>query len=501
MIPWLVPTAVAVVAIPITVRGLGDDGYGVIALVGAVSGYLALTQVGFGVGIARYVSMFVSRGDGTAIRECVREVLGWFSAAGMLGGVAMWALAPWLVTSLLKVPAGLTAQAITAFRIGGATFALSALASPLSVLPSAFLRYDLVAVLQASLASLNLAGPAILVTLGYGLLPVMWFGVILNAIAVLVYATAGRRLIRAVPKQGPPFGEFRRGFIGFVLTEGVNQVWCLIQNQTNKLLVGVAGGTSQVAYYQVSTTISERTNGLLNSMAGVLLPTVSQLTARGEHDRIVSLYERSSRLLFLLNASITGSVVVFSAPLLAHWIGQRYATQGGTALALLILAQLVVATSQAGGNVNLALGRPKINLAFSVINSIVNLSTVYFFTVAWGITGTAASVLLAAFVMPAFVHYTNRKVLGLRSWPVFRDCYLRTILVTTVVTTVAWFTVRPLASNLLATVALLGLTTLAGLLLCAAAGVVTPADRESIAAVVRLTRSKFGRNGGGENRA
>jgi O-antigen/teichoic acid export membrane protein len=497
----VVPTLVAVVAVPITVRGLGDDGYGIVALVGAVSGYLAITQAGFGSAIVRFISQFVTRGEGRAIRECLTEVLSWFSIAGIVGGVAMWALAPWLVNSVLKVPTALTAEAIDAFRIGGVTFAAGALVAPLSLLPNAFLRYDLVATLQSGMAALSLGGPALLVSLGFGLIPVMWFGAALNSVAALVYAVVGARLVRTVPKQGAPFKQHRRGFASFVATEATNQVWCLIQAQTNKVLVGVAGGTSQVAYFQVSTTVADRSNGLLNNMARVLLPTVSQLTAGGSHELIAELYERSTRLLFLLNASITGAVVVFSAPLLGSWIGPRYATQGGTALALLMLAQLVGSMSQVGGNVNLALGRPRINLAFSVINSIVNLGTVYWLTVAYGINGTAASVLLAAFVMPGFVHYTNRKVLGVASWPMFVDCYLRTTLLATIVAVAAWVLLRPLASNLLMTVGLIGFTTIVGLALGAAAGVATPADRASVIAILRRLlpgdRSRAEGGGGG----
>jgi len=485
VVSWVVPTLAAVIAVPITVRGLGDDGYGIVALVGAVSGYLAITQAGFGSAIIRFVSMFVTRGEGRAIRECLREVLSWFSAAGVIGGTAMWFLAPWLVNSVLKVPSALTGQAIDAFRIGGFTFAAGALVAPLSLLPNAFLRYDLVAGLQSGVAVASLAGPALLVTFGFGLIPVMWFGAALNVIAAVIYAVVGARLVRTVPKQGESFSRHRRGFASFVMTEATNQVWSMIQSQTNKTLVGVAGGTSQVAYFQVSTTVADRSNGLLNNMARVLLPTVAQLTAGGDHGGLAALYERSTRLLFLLNASITGAVVVFSAPLLGSWIAPRYAAEGGTALSLLMLAQLVGSMSQVGGNVNLALGKPKINLAFSVINSIVNLSTVYWLTAAYGITGTALSVLLAAFVMPTFVHYTNRNVIHIASWPMFRDCYLRTALLTTAVAAAAWLLLRPLASTLLVTVGLIGVTTIVGLLLGAAVGVADPTDRASIVAMLR----------------
>jgi O-antigen/teichoic acid export membrane protein len=153
-----------------------------------------------------------------------------------------------------------------------------------------------------------------------------------------------------------------------------------------------------------------------------------------------------------------------------------------------MLAQSVGATSQAAGNLNSALGRPKVNLAFSVINSIVNLATVYWLTVRYGITGAAFSILLAALVMPAFVHYTNRKVLEIASWPVVRDCYLRSMLAATGVSTASWFLLRPLATSFTSTVLLTGLTASACVLCAYVIGVVKPEDRASLRAALRRSK-------------
>jgi peptidoglycan biosynthesis protein MviN/MurJ (putative lipid II flippase) len=115
-------------------------------------------------------------------------------------------------------------------------------------------------------------------------------------------------------------------------------------------------------------------------------------------------------------------------------------------------------------------------------------ATVYFLTVAYGVTGTALSVLIAAFVMPTFVIYTNRRVLHLANWPMFRDCYVRTAVLTTAVGLFAWFALRGFATNLLVTVALIGVTTIAGLLAGASAGVLDATDRESLLTMVRRLR-------------
>jgi O-antigen/teichoic acid export membrane protein len=490
-VSWLVPAVVAVVAVPITVRGLGDDGYGVVALVSAVTGYLGIMELGLGNGILRYLSMFVALRYGRTTRECLRAVLAWFTGAGVLGAAAVFVLAPWLVTSLLHVPRSLIPEAVVAFRLGGVAFGLGMVVTVLQLVPEAFLRYGMASALNMTLGSLSLAGPAVLVSLGFGLVPVMWFGVAVNAVAVVAWVVASTSLLRNLqPDEGPRFREYWREFLSFSAASATNRVWTVIQLQTSKTVVGIAGGTAQAAYFQVPTVLSDKVNSLLSRMSSVLLPTGSQMAADGEDDLLVDLYERSSRLFYLLNASVTGAVAVFSAPLLAHWVGPRYAQEGAIALALLTLSAGLSATTMSASRLNLAVGRPLVNLAFSFINSVINLGTVYSLTVALGITGTALSGLIAAGIAPFFLHYTHRKVFAVSSWRVFRDCYLRTTLAVAAVAILSWFVLLPLASNLVMTLVLVCVSSAVGLAASAAIGAITSSDRAMIRSALREWREE-----------
>jgi O-antigen/teichoic acid export membrane protein len=484
-VSWLIPAVAAFFAVPIIVRGLGANIYGVVALAGAMTGYLGILDVGLSQGVVRYLSMFVSLRHGRAMRQLVTFVLAWFAAAGVLGTALMWVLAPWLAGSLLKVPPTLVQQSVVAFRLGGAAFGLGMIVAVLSLLPPAFLRYDLVSVLTITISPISLAGPAVLVKLGYGLLPVMWFAVLANAVACVCWGIVAVRLLRSVPSQGPALSEYWRGFLGFSLKNAVNRIWSVVQTPTSQLVVGMTGGAAPAAYFQVPLSISAYVTGLLFQMSTVLLPTGSQMVAEGEHGLLVALYKRSSRLFYVLNASVVGAVVVFSAPLLGHWIGPRYAQEGAVAFALLTLAAGLNAVSMTASQLNMALGRPGVNLAFSLANSAINLGTVYSLTVAFGIAGTALSGLLAAADVPFFLHYSHRKILVASSWQVFRDCYLRATIAIAAVSCLSWLALRPLASGLLVTIVLVGVASAAGVLASAALGAVTRADWASLRFALR----------------
>jgi len=477
---WFIASLVAFVAVPIVVRGLGDNAYGVIALAGAFTGYLSVLDMGLGQGIVRYLSMFVSLRHGKAMRRLLLYVLAWFLGAGVLGAAIMWVLSPWLATGLLKIPVTLVPEAVAAFRLAGVAFGIGMVISVIALIPEAFLRYDLVTWMSVTVGSATLAGPAVLVMLGYGLVPVMWFSVVAAVVSGLCWGIIALRLVQSIPNQGETLKQYWGGFLSFSFKNGVNRVWSAVQIPTSQLVVGIAGGVAAAAYFQVPMLISGKVTALLYRLNTVLLPTGSQLFAEGEHGLLIALYERSSRLFYVLNASVVGALVVFSSPLLGYWIGPRYAQEGAVAFALLTLAVGLNAMSMTASQINMALGRPGVNLAFSLANSAINLVTVYFLTVWMGIAGTALSGLIAAGVVPFFLIYSHRNVLEASSWEVFRDCYLRATLAVITVSCVSWFLLLPLASSLFVTIALVGVAAALTVAACVALGVVTRADWDSL---------------------
>jgi len=484
-ISWAIPAIAAIVAVPVVVRGLGTDAYGVMALVAAVTGYLALMDLGLANGVIRYLAVFVAESQGVAIRGCMRTVLAWFAVAGAIGAAVMWVLSPWLVVQVLKVPLDLVSESVVAFRIGGFTFGFGMIVSVLSLLPQAFLRYDLVAVLGGSISSASVIGPAVIVLLGYGLVPVMWYGLVLNCFACVVWGGFGAHLVRSVPPQGPSFTVFRADFLRFSAVSAANRVMSVISLQTSRFVVGVAGGPSLAAYYQVPLLLSSNVNGLINKMGTVVLPTGSHAVASGDHDAVVALYRRSSRLLFLLNASLSGAVIVFSGPLLTEWVGIRFAQVGAVALAILTLTQLINAASMPASNLNLAMNRPRVNLFFSVASSTVSLVTVYGLTVRYGVTGTAVAGLLGSLLVPVFLYYSHTRILGVQTLGVLVECYLRPGLGVAVVCGIAWVLLRPLSTTLILAVALTALVALACLVASSVTGGLSAAERGQVRSILR----------------
>ncbi len=477
---WIVPAVAAFVAVPITVRGLGASEYGLLALTGSLTGYLGLMEMGLGSAIMRYLSYYRALNEGRPMLAVISFGLRWFSAAGAIGGVFLWLAAPWLATSVLKVPAGLLPTAITVIRLTGVNFFLGLVVSIGPAIPQSFLRYDISSAVAATWGTLSSAGPAVIVTLGYGLIAIVIFSIVINALAIVVYAAIAIRLFGDVARSaGPPWREIRRKTLSFAGMSALNSAGYTVAQQTNRLVVGIAGGVAAAAYYQVPYVLASRVSDLLTAVAQVLFPTAAAMFARDDREGVRSLYLRSSRLFFLVNMSGSVGLCVLAHPLLRYWVSDSYAREGAVALALFALAQAFHSAAMAASYVNLSAARPAINLVFSTMSSAICLAAVYPLTVRYGVNGAAAAMVLSSANVPYFLYYSQKNVVGVSSWLVWRRCYQPTMIGSAITAVAGYFLLRPLCHGLLLTLVLWCVYVLLDCVVSGALGAVSHEDLQT----------------------
>src|SRR5437660_3257855 len=109
----------SLVATPFVIRLLGPEGYGVLALINVLIGYLAFTDLGMGTASTRFGADASGRGDDKGENEvaviwtslCIAAV------PSLLGAAALALLARPLAERLMHLPASLIGQAIIALRL------------------------------------------------------------------------------------------------------------------------------------------------------------------------------------------------------------------------------------------------------------------------------------------------------------------------------------------------------------------------------------------------
>src|SRR5207249_4252741 len=113
--------------VPLLIRFLGKDGYGVVTVLIAVVAMCAMADFGFRTALSRHLADELARGQHARFNELFSSAVAVAVVAGGCAGLMWWTVAPSLI-EFFNVPASLAAQAQSVFRWYGA------IAIPLSFL-------------------------------------------------------------------------------------------------------------------------------------------------------------------------------------------------------------------------------------------------------------------------------------------------------------------------------------------------------------------------------
>jgi O-antigen/teichoic acid export membrane protein len=408
---WSIALAVALAYV--LIRVFGAELYGVYIIVTAAAGYIGLVELNLSSALVKYVAEHSGRAEIHAVEEVVGTTVFLYVVLSVMAA-ALFLFVGRAVLPLLHIPEPYLDMAWQALVISAASLPFTLLSNTLVMLPAAVGRFD-TSVLASSAVATAATVATIVVALAGGRLVAVAItnaGAAVLGTAVAV-AVARRRLpgVSFLPRWSRTRGRLLLSVSAFAVGGRLSSTLLVT---LDRILVAVVLGPAAVAYYALPAGLMRRLGGLLSRTAYVLLPVTSALTGRLEHERLQRGYLRSARITWCL--AITGAVLVFalSRPLLDLWIGPELAAQSVWVLRLLAIAFVFEAVSNVPAVMMEGAGFPKVTAAFALATTFVTLALLVPAMHAFGVAGAAAAAVVATAVTgPLFVHYAQRRLLGL----------------------------------------------------------------------------------------
>jgi O-antigen/teichoic acid export membrane protein len=510
-----VPAAVALGTVPLIVRGLGDAGYGVYAMITAIVGYFAIIDINITAGSVKHIAAHWAHGaqEDTADEDSEREGSGQdgseqggseqkhsvkganegidqtitfgllvYGALGIVGGIAVWVSAPWLVRDVFSVPAGMRMAATAALELAAAGFMVGQLQSYLDSVPQSLMRYDSSARLDVLFGSaVPLATVAVLM-LGGGLYQVILLRVLASSLHCLLLWRAIRQLLPGWRLRWPA-PSLRRSLLHFSAYAFLNRFAAMSYAYADKLMIGALVGVAGLAVYAVAATLANRLLGLTGRLASVLFPAASALAASDELPRLVHIYLKASRYLTFINGAMLLLIAVFAEPILRYWMSPDFARRGATVLAVMALSQCFDALTTLPSLVTDGMGHPAVTGGFALARALLGLATVYIGVLLGGIDGAAWGHLAASAIMTTvFLRYVHGRTVPVKLGVVLGSAYLPAAAGLVAIAAAASL-VQQTAPAGIGVFLCTGLATLAALGLYGALVIAAPADRARIKSI------------------
>jgi O-antigen/teichoic acid export membrane protein len=385
----ILPAIVAIVAIPIIIRSLGMERYGILSLALVIVSYFGLFDFGLGDATTKFVAGALGRGD----FECLPPLI-WTSSAliggfGLLAGILMLLTSPLLASHLFKVSVGLQGEATTAFRAMAAAVPFMLLASGLRGTLEAKQRYDFVNVVSVPTNVANYLIPLVAVLLHTGLVPILCYLVVARAGTCLAYFFLCLRLFPEMRHSTRIDLKGIRPLLAFGGWLAISNLSWPVLLYMDRLVIGSVLPVASLPYYAAPCEVATRL-WILPASWAALYPAFSAVGGDRHHE-LANLCARALKHLALLIGPIVIVAVFFAGKILLIWLGESFQMQSGLVFPILAVGVLITSLCSVPDRLVKGLGRPDIIAKLHVAELPLYGALLVVLVERWGIVGAAVA--------------------------------------------------------------------------------------------------------------
>lgn len=391
----IAPLLAAVLAIPVLIKGLGVDRFGVLTLAWIVIGYFSLFDLGLGRALIKLVSEKLGAGRPEEIPELVWTALVLMSLLGIVGAGVTLVLTSWLVTDILKIPSELQAETAVSFRLLAWSVPVVILTAGLRGVLEAYQRFDLVNLVRVPLGMLAFLAPVAVLPFSNRLDAMVTVLLGLRLLFCVIHVLLCERVVPELFRRFSYSSRHVRPMIGFGGWMTVSNIVGPLMAYVDRFVIGSFLGMAAVAYYVTPYEVITKLIAIPGALVGVLFPAFSASFV-GDRARTTSLFSAGVRWVFLAMFPAVLLATVFANEGLRFWLSGDFAQNSTAILQWLAagvllngLANIPFAFIQSAGRADLTAKLHLIELPFYFLGLWVSMSQ-------WGLVGAAAAWTLRA---------------------------------------------------------------------------------------------------------
>jgi O-antigen/teichoic acid export membrane protein len=385
---------VIVLAMPVVVRALGPDSFGLFSLAWVVLGYMAILDFGVSRAATKFVSEHLSRDQTATVEKICRTALTANFSLGVIGFAIAVALTPWLTASVFHIPPQLIAEARLMFVALAVAVPVLLTQAVLRAILCSYQRFGWISVLNSAAVTLQWASACVMSVLGFRV-----GSIVIVCVAMRIVITAGYAAVLATisPRLlGFCFSDLQElwrllRFGGWVT---ISQVMTPILLYLDRILVGSLISLTAMTLYVIPYEVVSRLRVIPASLVNALFPSFSEHSAISSSPSLSRLYSESLKYMTLILVPCFLFLAFLGSDLISVWIGPSYAVWGGRVLRILAGGALLNSLAYVPYTALVALGRPDLPAKLHLLELPLYIAASFLLIHRWGIVGAAWAVTL-----------------------------------------------------------------------------------------------------------
>lgn len=391
---------------PIVLRIAGQEVLGAYSFLMQMVNWAALTDLGFGVAIGRYLSQAIGIDDHRQRFRSIFITGRTFYLASNLAFAAIILIMSWKVSILMPMNDSVVSEARLSLILLAVWVAIRIPFSLYNDALSATQNLAAVNIIVAMGAALRLILSLGMVMLGASLTGLMLANILAEAATYIAGYMWYRKLY---PDDrfgwGMPDRSLFREMFGFGITYMVMIVASRLSASTDSIIVGYLYGAAAVSIYYTSQMPGTMLYQLIWKLTDNSAPALNELHARRATSQLTNAYLRLLRYSLLLVIPLAFGIFAFNRSAITVWVGQaQYAGDMLTlSLAIFAITQVIV---HLNAIVLVAFGNIRVMSMFCLGAGIVKVILAFWLG---GIMGLQGVMIANALVdIPGFIYFSYR---------------------------------------------------------------------------------------------
>ena len=430
-IGYAIAIAISFVQAPFLIHHLGDERYGIWTLIGLVSGYYGLLDLGTRGAMGYFIARARARDATLEIAELTATAF-WFLAAAGLFVLVLGTGILFLFPDLFRVAAAVRGEVLVAL---GIALVLTVLTLPLDIfaaIVNGCRRGDVITFTETAVRVLIFVLIFALFQRGARLDVLAGIQLVGKIVIWIIAFVTARRL---EPNWSLSLRHRRRERLGEIMRYGgqttVVNVAGVVIERLDAVVIAMFLGAKMVTVYVIGQSLVTYVAQGVSAITLALTPFFADLHAKGDTERSRWLVFAGTRGASVVTGVLAGGLLAFGHPFIARWVGVKYVegvwTLRSDTVLLILLAAFIPRLLQSathqylfGANKQWYLSR-----AF-LIEGVANLTLSLLLVKPLGLAGVAIgsalpSVISQGWFIPRFV----ARDIGVSYYQLFREGQLR----------------------------------------------------------------------------
>ncbi|HWB83424.1 MAG TPA: oligosaccharide flippase family protein [Bryobacteraceae bacterium] len=338
--------AVGLVLSRYVIHKLGDERYGIWALIFSILDYFWFFDLGLNTAVTNFCARFEASHEPEKINEVLNTGLFYFSVLSLVIGALVLTLSRH-VDAFFQVSPAYRSEFSTLILLTGLSWAVCIVLHIFVSALDGFQRFDLSSRVWVLTLVLRSTGYFVVLKMGYGLLAMAGLYVFFQFTGYVLNFLNLRSVFRPLRFS---FVYVRWQMFKEIVSYGIRSFLAnasdLTLSQSAPVLIGHFKRAEFVGYYQLPAKLLQYAVDAVARIGMVTRSSAAELTAMGRHDAVLDLAVYSNRYSFTLFMPLVLMLLVYGEEVILHWVGPAFAANSAPLLPVLLLATALVTAGQ-----------------------------------------------------------------------------------------------------------------------------------------------------------